>query len=217
MRKLNRICSALPKLLIGFTMTAMTSSALAVPKVATLEDGRQVILHDDFSWQYVVPVEQRQHPVSEPSSIDAETTPASLSSPTVTAAPVVVTAIPVVTSVQGIKFVPGANKNIQQLSRSGVDVLLRPATYRDGELMIPTSLTNQSSESVILVELQVRIHDDKGQELASQQEKIWTSVKRMPETYFRPKTQQEGKPLKISLPEADSYYIEAEIVEVEHW
>lgn len=208
MRKLNRICSVLPKLLIGLTMTAMASSAMAAPKVATLEDGRQVILHDDFTWQYVVPVEQRQHPESKPVESSATSTP-------VKAAPVA--AVPVKTTAQGVKVVPGANKNVQQLSRSGVDVLLRPAIYRNGELVIPTSLTNQGTESVVLVEMQVRLRDEKGQELAQLKDKIWTSVKRMPETYFRPKTQREGKELKVSVPKAESYIIEAEIIEVEHW
>lgn len=222
MRKLNRICSVLPKLLIGLTMTAMASSAMAAPKVATLEDGRQVILHDDFTWQYVVPVEQRQHPESKPVESSATSTPVK-AAPVVAApvsapiAAVPVAAVPVKTTAQGVKVVPGANKNVQQLSRSGVDVLLRPASYRNGELVIPTSLTNQGTESVVLVEMQVRLRDEKGQELAQLKDKIWTSVKRMPETYFRPKTQREGKELKVSVPKAESYIIEAVIIEVEHW
>lgn len=194
--------------LAGFVVAG---SVLAAPQVATLEDGRQVVLHDDFTWQYVVPVEQRQHQQGAQPKADAKAGSAA------TTTPAVITAVPVMTASKGVHFAPGTNKNIQQLNRSGVDVLLRSATYRDGKLVIPTSLTNQSTESVILVELKVTIRNEQGRELASQQDKIWTSVKRIAETYFRPKTQQQGKPLEIKVPQAKGYFIEAEIVEVEHW
>ncbi len=133
------------------------------------------------------PVEQREH------SVAAQPKAETKQGLNVTAAPAVMTAVPVVTAAQGVPFTLGDNKNIQQLSRSGVDVLLRPATYNNGELVIPTSLTNQGTESVVLVALKVTIYNPQGRELASQQDKVWTSVKRMAETYFRPKTQQVGK------------------------
>jgi len=190
---------------------AIAGSAWAAPQVATLEDGRQVVLHDDFTWQYVVPVEQREHSVAAQPKVETK------QGLNATAVPAVMTAVPVVTAAQGVPFTLGDNKNIQQLSRSGVDVLLRPATYNNGELVIPTSLTNQSTESVVLVALKVTIYNPQGRELASQQDKVWTSVKRMAETYFRPKTQQVGKPIVIKVPEAKEYFIKTEIVDVEHW
>jgi len=198
MKTLSQLCA-----LIGLTIVC---NVWGVPRVATLDDGRQVVLNDDFTWQYVAPFDDRKQSSTEAKPVPVANTVA-----------VSVVAAPVMTKGQGVHFVPGANKNIQQLSRSGVDVLLRSATYRDGELVIPTLQTNQGSESVILVSLKVTIRDEQGRELVSKQDKIWNSVKRMPETYFRPNTQRRGKPIKISVSEAKSYYIEAEIVEVEHW
>ncbi|GAB3524803.1 DUF3157 family protein [Photobacterium alginatilyticum] len=206
MGTLNRIGGVLAGLMVA-------GSVWAAPQVATLEDGRQVVLHDDFTWQYVVPVEQRQHPVGEQKT---ETKP-DLVAPVAPAVPAVITAVPVVSATKGVQFTVGENKNIQQLSRSGVDVLLRPASYRNGELVIPTSLTNQSTESVVLVEVDVTVYNPQGRELANQQSKIWTSVKRMAETYFRPKTQEEGKAIVVKVPEAKEYFIKTEIIEVEHW
>mgnify|MGYP005736848711 FL=1 len=42
--------------LIGL-FTLLTSSLVFASQTVTLEDGRQVQLNDDFTWQYVMPVE----------------------------------------------------------------------------------------------------------------------------------------------------------------
>ncbi|MCW8331158.1 DUF3157 family protein [Photobacterium sp. SDRW27] len=205
-----------PLACLGGTLMAfaIATNAWAAPQVAQLEDGRQVILHDDFTWQYVVPVEQRKHQTAVQAPIDAST-PAAAAATAAAVSPAVKVAVPA--KVEGVHFIPGASQDIQQLNRSGIDVVLHSASYSNGELVIPTSLTNQSLESVVLVSLQVTIRNEQGRELARQEDKIWTSVKRMPETYFRPNTQQRGKPVKVSLPKAKGYFIEADIIEVEYW
>ena len=203
---------------------AVATSVWAAPQVATLEDGRQVILHDDFTWQYVVPVEQRKHQPAVPSLESPATPVATLAKPSAVAtAPVAATQVLTTpkastqAKVRGVYFVPGEHKDIQQLNRMGVDVVLHSADYHNGRLEIPTSLTNQSTKSVVLVEMSVIIRNEQGRELARLKDKIWTSVKRMPETYFRPDTHQQGRALKVSVPEAKGYFIEAEIIEVEFW
>ncbi|MGF1874506.1 DUF3157 family protein [Photobacterium frigidiphilum] len=210
-----KIMSQLCGLLIALTVT---NSAWAADKVVMLEDGRQVVLHDDFTWEYqaiktvVLPVEVKSTPIKTISAVPATSS--------ITKSPVaipVVSAIPLTRTPKGARIELGASKNIQQLSNSGVDVLLTAAEYDDGVLVIPTMMTNQSLQSVVTVIVKVSLSDEKGNQIGSEEAKIWSSIKRLPDTYFRPKTQQKGNPITFSVPKNSVYFINAEIVEVEHW
>ncbi|MGF1757701.1 DUF3157 family protein [Photobacterium sagamiensis] len=211
MKTMTRLCGVLVAL-------ATTGNAWAADQIVTLQDGRQVVLHDDFTWQYAAPV------IESPKAVEKTQADVKISTdsakPAVTAIPVVAVSpagIPVATAQKGVRVELGASKNIQQLSKSGIDVLLQSARYENGELVIPTMLTNQGTGAVVSVVLKVKLMSENGRELASEEVPIWSSIKRVPETYFRPKTQQEGKPVKLPVPEASAYFISAEIIEVEHW
>ena len=177
--------------------SALLSSSAFADQVMTLQDGKQVLLKDDFTWQYVA---QEQ----------TETT-SEIAVP-VTAAPVV--AVPIVTNVRGTTIVVDSKKPSLQLSQSGVDVVLGASRYEDGELIIPTAITNQGTQAVILVSLKLGVYSPNGELLEEKTVAVWKSIKRMADTYLRPKTDAEGTSLNLAVDQYPEYQIKAEIVEV---
>ena len=181
-----------------------SSSAWAADQTVTLKDGPQLILHDNFPCQSKA---QANDPAPSP-----------LLKTTATAIPVVATsavAIPIISAPKGVEVELGTTKAIQQLSDSGMDVLLTAAHYENGTLIIPTMMTNQSSKSVVNVTMKVRLSNSDGQTIATDEFTIWRSINRMPDTYFRPKTQHQGKPIIFDVPKAERYFIDAEITDVD--
>ena len=192
--------------LCGIVITLIASSSVwAADQTIALKDGRQVILHDNFTWQYKA---QTNNSATNPT----------LKTTTATAIPVIATsavAIPIISAPKGVDVELGTTKAIQQLSDSGMDVLLTAAHYENGTLIIPTMMTNQSSKSVVNVTMKVRLSNSDGQTIATDEFTVWRSINRMPDTYFRPKTQHQGKPITFDVPKAERYFIDAEITDVD--
>ncbi|MCD9551466.1 DUF3157 family protein [Photobacterium carnosum] len=192
--------------LCGIVIALIASSSVwAADQTVTLNDGRQVVLHDNFTWQYKA---QTNNSATSPT----------LKTTTATAIPVVATsavAIPIISAPKGVEIELGTTKAIQQLSDSGMDVLLTAAHYENGTLIIPTMMTNQSSKSVVNVTMKVRLSNSNGQTIATDEFTVWRSINRMPDTYFRPKTQHQGKPITFDVPKAERYFIDAEITDVD--
>ncbi|MBF4335016.1 DUF3157 family protein [Vibrio anguillarum] len=170
-------------------LLSMTASAASYAQVLTLEDGRQVKLNDDFTWQYV-----------EPQSMSQET---------------VIHAAPIAQKARATTFEMESEKPILQLSDSGVEVVLGAAYYQGDTLVIPAAITNQSSQSVIAVVLSITLYDEQGQPLLTQQLPIWQSIKRMADSYLRPQTQAQGKPITLQVDRQQGYQISANIERVE--
>ncbi|MFA0148900.1 DUF3157 family protein [Vibrio lentus] len=177
--------------------SALLSSSAFADQMVTLQDGKQILLKDDFTWQYVA---QKQ----------TETT-SEIAVP-VAAAPVV--AVPIATNVRGTTIVVDSKKPSLQLSQSGVDVVLGASRYEDGELIIPTAITNQGTQAVILVSLKLGVYSPNGELLEEKTVAVWKSIKRMADTYLRPKTDAEGTSLNLAVDQYPEYQIKAEIVEV---
>ncbi|MDT8869718.1 DUF3157 family protein [Vibrio fluvialis] len=189
------------KNLITLMMASWAPVALA-GEIVTLQDGRDVQLNDDFTWQYVQPVE-----TSNSMSV-APAKPA-----IVAAAPVL--AAPLVKAQRGSMIELGSTKPTLQLSNSGVDIVLGSARYRDGQLILPTAITNQSTQSVINIVLKVEILDEQGNLLTTQTTTIWQSIKRMADTYLRPQASVAGKAIEVKVDEAPRYQIRASVTQVE--
>lgn len=189
------------KNLITLMMASWAPVALA-GEIVTLQDGRDVQLNDDFTWQYVQPVE-----TSNSMSV-APAKPA-----IVAAAPVL--AAPLVKAQRGSMIELGSTKPTLQLSNSGVDIVLGSARYRDGQLILPAAITNQSTQSVINIVLQVEILDEQGNLLTTQTTTIWQSIKRMADTYLRPQASVAGKAIEVKVDEAPRYQIRASVTQVE--
>ncbi|WP_261885044.1 DUF3157 family protein [Vibrio pomeroyi] len=180
--------------------SALLSSSAFADQMVTLQDGKQILLKDDFTWQYVA--EKQAEEVATTSEIAVP----------VAAAPVV--AVPVATNVRGTTIVVDSKKPSLQLSQSGVDVVLGASHYEDGELIIPTAITNQSTQAVILVSVKLGLYSASGELLEEKTVAVWKSIKRMADTYLRPKTDAEGTSIKLAVEQYPEYQIKAEIVEV---
>ncbi|MEZ8391144.1 DUF3157 family protein [Vibrio splendidus] len=185
--------------------SVFVSSAFA-DQMVTLPDGKQVLLKDDFTWQYMAENKTEKTTTTEITSAVAVATAS------VAAVPVV--AVPVATSTRGTTIVVNSKKPSLQLSQSGVDVVLGASRYEGGELIIPTAITNQGTQAVILVSLNISVFTAEGELLAQQEVAVWKSIKRMADTYLRPKTAEEGKLIELDLAEHPEYQIKAEIIEV---
>ncbi|EKO3918334.1 DUF3157 family protein [Vibrio fluvialis] len=189
------------KNLITLMMASWAPVALA-GEIVTLQDGRDVQLNDDFTWQYVQPVETSNSMSVAPAKPEV-----------VAAAPVL--AAPLVNAQRGSMIELGSSKPTLQLSNSGVDIVLGSARYRDGQLILPTAITNQSTQSVINIVLQVEILDEQGNLLTTQTTTIWQSIKRMADTYLRPQASVAGKAIEVKIDEAPRYQIRASVTQVE--
>ncbi|EOC1767489.1 DUF3157 family protein [Vibrio fluvialis] len=189
------------KNLITLMMASWAPVALA-GEIVTLQDGRDVQLNDDFTWQYVQPVETSNSMSVAPAKPEV-----------VAAAPVL--AAPLVKAQRGSMIELGSSKPTLQLSNSGVDIVLGSARYRDGQLILPTAITNQSTQSVINIVLQVEILDEQGNLLTTQTTTIWQSIKRMADTYLRPQASVAGKAIEVKVDEAPRYQIRASVTQVE--
>ncbi|WP_047461828.1 DUF3157 family protein [Vibrio fluvialis] len=189
------------KNLITLMMASWAPVALA-GEIVTLQDGRDVQLNDDFTWQYVQPVETSNSMSVAPAKPEVAA-----------AAPVL--AAPLVKAQRGSMIELGSTKPTLQLSNSGVDIVLGCARYRDGQLILPTAITNQSTQSVINIVLQVEILDEQGNLLTTQTTTIWQSIKRMADTYLRPQASVAGKAIEVKVDEAPRYQIRASVTQVE--
>jgi hypothetical protein len=174
--------------------SALVSSAFA-NQMVTLQDGKRILLKDDFTWQYVTQKQTQE-------IMTASETTAS------------VTAVPVTTNVRGTTIIIDSEKPSLQLSQSGVDVVLGASQYEDGELIIPTALTNQGTQAVILVSLKLGVYSPNGNLLEEKTVAVWKSIKRMADTYLRPKTDAEGASIKLAIDKYPEYQIKVEVVEV---
>ncbi|BBM66053.1 ribonuclease [Vibrio alfacsensis] len=189
-----------------------TSSAYAA-EVVKLADGREVKLNDDFTWEYVVKKAAPETTLEKAEAVEAAAVAASTTALEAVTAPEIAT-IPVVNKKVGTTVAVNAKKPTMQLSDSGVDVLIGSASYDDGELVLPTSITNQSSQSVIQVEVEVQVFDMSGKLLVKDNITVWQSIKRMADTYLRPQQAEQGKAIKLAVPQSQQYQFSAEVLEV---
>ncbi|WP_045380252.1 DUF3157 family protein [Vibrio campbellii] len=200
--------------------TLLASSSVYAAEVVKLADGREVKLNDDFTWEYVVKKatpKATETTLEKVEAVEAAAVVASTTAVEAVATPTPTTemaTIPVVNKKVGTTVVVNAKKPTMQLSDSGVDVLIGSASYENGELIFPTSITNQSSQSVIQVEVEVQVFDMTGKPLAKQSVTVWQSIKRMADTYLRPQQAERGKAIKLAVPQSQQYQFSAEVLEV---
>ncbi|NRB67361.1 MAG: DUF3157 family protein [Vibrio sp.] len=191
--------------LIGL-FTLLTSSLVFASQTVTLEDGRQVQLNDDFTWQYVVPAETTK---TDEIAVVKETVQPAVTIPIKKPK---VAAIPLIEKAVGTIATVGSDRATMQLSDSGVEVLLGAVSYENGQLIIPTSVTNQSSQSVILVEIEIQVSTTSGDVLSKKSVKVWQSIKRMADTYLRPQQVEQGKTIELAIDKAEQYLVTAKVV-----
>lgn len=174
-----------------FTMGLLTSCGLYAAQVVSLNDGRQVQLNDDFTWNYIVdtPPAEKQERMAP--------------------------ATPVITMPPSTPVIIGSHKPTTQLSSSGIDIVIGAANFESGELRFPTSITNQSAQSVVLVEVEVTLSDPDNTLISQKSFPVWQSIKRLPDTYLRKKTSQAGRDIVFNVPQHASYLMDIKVTNVE--
>ncbi|MBR9875827.1 MAG: DUF3157 family protein [Vibrionaceae bacterium] len=187
--------------------TLLATPSVYAAEVVTLADGRNVKLNDDFTWEYVV-----ENTTPKATTVSATKTVTAATEPVAT--PVIAT-IPAVSKTVGTTVTVNAKKPTMQLSDSGVDILIGSASYAGGKLVFPTSITNQSSQSVVQIEVEVQVFDMSGKALAKEKVIVWQSIKRMADTYLRPQQAEQGKIIKLAVPQSQQYQFSATVVEVQ--
>ncbi|MBC7005930.1 DUF3157 family protein [Photobacterium sp. BZF1] len=222
---------AIASLLFGFIQFVQAGSM-----IATLPDGREVILLEDNTWRFVTP----QIESSSPDQPSAATIPSAgnvakgtatgaavvtgtaitsgkATAPTVPSSGAANPQVKMASSAKGDLVAPDTGRLVGEYQRSGVVMVAQSASYQDGRLTIPVSLRNEGTDSVILVEVATILRNDSGEVLKRDNHVVWTSIKRMPETYFRPGTEKEGKILTFTVPKLEHYFLETDITTVERW
>lgn len=229
---------AIASLLFGFIQFVQAGSM-----IATLPDGREVILLEDNTWRFVTPESASSAPANPATTPTNTASGNNLTTGAATGAAVVTgTAIAtdtaatvdktstagrstapatasgvIASSTNGDLVAPDTGRLVGEYQRSGVVMVAQSASYQDGRLTIPVLLRNEGTDSVILVEVATILRNDKGEVLKRDNHVVWTSIKRMPETYFRPGTEREGKILTFSVPKQEQYFLETDITTVERW
>jgi hypothetical protein len=51
--------------------------------------------------------------------------------------------------------------------------------------------------------------------LAKEKVTVWQSIKRMADTYLRPQQAEQGKTIKLAVPQSQQYQFSAKVVEVQ--
>ncbi len=167
---------------------ALLSSSALADQLVTLPDGKEILLKDDFTWQYHSKTSSGGEPVLK--------------------------SIPITKNTRGTTITIGDTKPSLQVSKSGVDVLIGAGLYENEQLILPISITNQSTQAVVLVTLEVTVYSPTGELLHQESINTWQSIKRMADTYLRPQTSAEGKYLAIDVDKYPEYKIDVEITDV---
>ncbi|WP_165862938.1 DUF3157 family protein [Vibrio sinensis] len=185
-------------LFLGLFLSVFISSTVLASDVFTLPDGRHVQLNEDFTWQYVTP-ENRVSETAEP--IDATAKSATVIATTLIA-----------------KNENSAALNLGEpslkLSDSGIEIQLDAAKYEDGQVVIPTTISNNSRNAVVDIEIEVTLSDTNGNVLAQEQVTVFRAIKRMAETYLRPKQVITGLDIQLNAQQATQYQMSAQVIEI---
>lgn len=132
-----------------------------------LEDGTEVVLNDDFTWQYVL--------LTVPDSESGTAPLASQLTPAVMANSALMT-----TSVS-----------------QGVRVSFKSASWDNDELGLDFSIDNTSSLTVLKVTIAATLFDDSGNKIITTEFNVWQATNRLPETYLRKGQQRVSRTFKL--------------------
>ena len=164
-------CRYLQKTLFILLSSATFSVFAADIGTVTLDNGTTVLLHDDFTWEYI--------------AIDTE----SVAQGDNTNTPAVI-ALNTVTPISSEQIV----KNKSSLIRSGllntavksdVKVAFNEATWRDQSLGLKFALSSDNNDGVVMVKIAVSFYDDNANKITEQTLNVWQASYRLPDTYLR--------------------------------
>lgn len=184
--KLNAIASAL------FLFLAPAAMAADVA-VITLENGANVRLKDDFTWEYIITETVTQAELAAKAGITEQTniaTPATIAPAAPVAAPKVTmpTAPAVNTQVSTTRLTAAALAQPELLAstaKDGIKITLADTKWKGDKLGLVFDFDSTSNEHVTVVEVEVSFYNDMGELLKTEKLEAWEAIFRMPETYLR--------------------------------
>lgn len=171
----------------------LLSSSVMAADVATitLENGAQVRLKDDFTWEYIITE-------TKAAKAPAVATVAAPSSTVTTAAAAVASST---SAVEATKPVTTLTANaiarpeiLGSTAKDGIKVTFSESQWKQEKLGLTFELASTSGEHVTLVEVEASFFADDGTLLKTEKLEVWEAIFRMPETYLR-KGEQRKSPV----------------------
>ena len=215
--KLNTIASAL--------FLVLTPAAMAADvAVITLENGANVRLKDDFTWEYII-----TETVSAPTTINApaiatKVADTSVANISATAAQQTNTVTPteaasVTDSTTRLTTSAMAQPELlASTTKEGIKITLADTKWKGDKLGLVFDFDSTSNEHVTIVEVEVSFYDDNGALLKTEKLEAWEAIFRMPETYLR-KGQHRQSPVLwvegVNQQQWQKQLISLKIVEIE--
>ncbi|MCG9965685.1 DUF3157 family protein [Shewanella cutis] len=163
-------------LLLSFSVMAADVATI------TLENGAQVRLKDDFTWEYIITeTKAAEMPVAVAAAPSANIVSTS------TAA---VAAAPVTTLTANAIARP---ELLGSTAKDGIKVTFTDSQWKGNKLGLTFELASTSSEHVTLVEVEASFFTDDGSLLKTEKLEVWEAIFRMPETYLRKGEQRKSR------------------------
>ncbi|MFB2802138.1 DUF3157 family protein [Shewanella seohaensis] len=166
----------------------LLSSSVMAADVATitLENGAQVRLKDDFTWEYII----TETKVAEAPAVATVATVPSVAA--VASTPVVVEAAKPVTTLTASAI--ARPELLGSTAKDGIKVTFSESQWKGDKLGLTFELASTSGEHVTLVEVETSFFADDGTLLKTEKLDVWEAIFRMPETYLR-KGEQRKSPV----------------------
>ncbi|MDH0446724.1 DUF3157 family protein [Shewanella bicestrii] len=166
----------------------LLSSSVMAADVATitLENGAQVRLKDDFTWEYII----TETKVAEAPAV--ATVAAAPSVAAVASTPVAVEAAQPVTTLTANAI--ARPELLGSTAKDGIKVTFSESQWKGDKLGLTFELASTSGEHVTLVEVETSFFADDGTLLKTEKLDVWEAIFRMPETYLR-KGEQRKSPV----------------------
>lgn len=165
------------------TLLLLSSSVMAADVATiTLENGAQVRLKDDFTWEYIITeTKAAEIPVAVAAAPSANIVSTS------TAA---VAAAPVTTLTANAIARP---ELLGSTAKDGIKVTFTDSQWKGNKLGLTFELASTSGEHVTLVEVEASFFADDGSLLKTEKLEVWEAIFRMPETYLRKGEQRKSR------------------------
>lgn len=191
--KLNAIASALFLLLAPAAMAANVA-------VITLENGANIRLKDDFTWEYIItetvtqPVQAAKADITEqangvtPPAIASAASVAAVTTPVAAQSVAMPTAPAVNSQVATTRLTAAALAQPELLgstAKDGIKITLADTKWKGDKLGLVFDFDSTSNEHVTVVEVEVSFYNDNGALLKTEKLEAWEAIFRMPETYLR--------------------------------
>lgn len=172
----------------------LLSSSVMAADVATitLENGAQVRLKDDFTWEYII---TETKAAEAPAVATIAATPSTVVTTTAAAVASSTSAVEAAAPVTTLTANAIARPELLgSTAKDGIKVSFTDSQWKGDKLGLSFELASTSGEHVTLVEVEASFFADDGTLLKTEKLEVWEAIFRMPETYLR-KGEQRKSPV----------------------